>query len=217
MSATAIELPLFPLNLVLFPGTVVPLYIFEPRYCQMIQDCQQEDKPFGIVLAQSGSEHLREVPYPVGTMAQIRNLKRLEDGCYTLMAFGSQRFRIVSSHREKPYLSGLVELYDDRVEAEETFAHLTEKARVLFETYLNMVLEVRNELDVAETLPDQPEALSHFIAYFLEIDDVEKQRYLELTSTRQRLHEEITMLRREIPFLRQILYNPPSEEQSLLN
>ena len=113
MSASAIELPLFPLNVVLFPGVVLPLHIFEPRYRQMIADCQQHDQPFGVVLARPESKHLEEEPYPVGTMAEIRNLNRLEDGRFVLMALGLQRFRIVSQHRTKPYLSGIVELYED--------------------------------------------------------------------------------------------------------
>jgi len=113
MSASAIELPLFPLNVVLFPGVVLPLHIFEPRYRQMIVDCQQQEQPFGIVLARQDSVHLQEEPYSVGTMAEIRDLNRLEDGRYVLMALGLQRFRILSQHRQKPYLSGIVELYED--------------------------------------------------------------------------------------------------------
>src|SRR5690349_17439436 len=93
MSATAIELPLFPLSSVLFPGTAAPLHIFELRYRQMIVDCQQEGKPFGFVLAQPESEHLQEIPYSIGTIAEIRNLERLDDGRYTLMAVGT-RLRI---------------------------------------------------------------------------------------------------------------------------
>src|SRR5437762_12481230 len=113
MSAKAIELPLFPLNVVLFPGMVLPLHIFEPRYRQMIVDCQEQERPFGIVLVQPDSVPLQEEPYPVGTMAEIRDLNRLEDGRYVLMAMGMQRFRILSQHREKPYLSAIVELYND--------------------------------------------------------------------------------------------------------
>src|SRR2546422_11327364 len=90
MSAGAIELPLFPLNVVLFPGVVLPLHIFEPRYRQMIADCQEQITPFGIVLARPESQPLLEEPYPVGTMAEIRELDRLEDGRYVLMADGVQ-------------------------------------------------------------------------------------------------------------------------------
>src|SRR5205823_8753081 len=88
MATRASELPLFPLNVVLFPGVVLPLHIFEPRYRQMIVDCQQQEQPFGIVLARPDSVHLQEELYSIGTMAEIRDLNRLEDGRYVLMALG---------------------------------------------------------------------------------------------------------------------------------
>src|SRR5579883_1906352 len=145
MSATSIELPFFPFHLVLFPGTVLPLFIFEPRYRQMIADCIAEDKPFGIVLMKAESEPLNEEPYAIGTMAEIHNLRQQEDGCYHLMAVGVRRFRILSRHREKPYLSGLVEPYDDEMESEGELIRAVEQVRGLFETYLSMVLEATNE------------------------------------------------------------------------
>ncbi|HEY6286781.1 MAG TPA: LON peptidase substrate-binding domain-containing protein, partial [Ktedonobacteraceae bacterium] len=100
----AIELPLFPLDVVLFPGEDLPLHIFEPRYRLMINECYEQKKPFGIVLRRPNSEHLKEEPYSVGTMAEIEVLDRLEDGRMNLIARGLQRFRILDQHREKPYL-----------------------------------------------------------------------------------------------------------------
>ncbi len=217
MSTAAIELPLFPLNLVLFPGTVSPLHIFEMRYRQMIVDCQRDEKPFGIVLARPESEHLNEKPYSVGTMVEIRNLDRLEDGRYTLMAVGTKRFRIVSERRDKPYLSGLVELYEDEVEPERTWLPAMQQARDLFGEYLGMLLEASEDKDVEAHLPDEAEDLSHFIAYFLDIQEERKQQFLELTSTRQRLQEEVAILRREVPFMRQILSKSLSEDLTRLN
>ena len=217
MSAAAIELPLFPLNLVLFPGTVSPLHIFEMRYRQMIVDCQRDEKPFGIVLARPESEPLNEKPYSVGTMVEIRNLDRLEDGRYTLMAVGTKRFRIVSERRNKPYLSGLVELYEDDSEPEHVWRTAMQQARNLFGEYLGMLLEASEDKNVEANLPDEAEDLSHFIAYFLDIQEERKQQFLELTSTRQRLQEEVDILRREVPFMRQILSKNLSEDLTRLN
>ena len=219
MSASAIELPLFPLNVVLFPGVVLPLHIFEPRYRQMIVDCQQQEQPFGIVLARPDSILLQEEPYSVGTMAEIRDLNRLEDGRYVLMALGLQRFRILSQHRQKPYLSGMVELYEDITDpARELDVHL-KLAKDLFGTYLDMLLKAANEEDknIRAHLPTSAEELSYFIAYFLDIQDEQKQHFLELTSTLQRLRGEITILRREVPFMRQILEGPQNDDHSMLN
>src|SRR6266550_9480914 len=140
MAARASELPLFPLNVVLFPGVVLPLHIFEPRYRQMIADCQEQTTPFGIVLARPESQPLLEEPYPVGTMAEIRELDQLEDGRYILMAIGVQRFRILSQHRERPYLSGLVELYEDVAEPAEDLDFQFKWAHKLFGMYIEMLL-----------------------------------------------------------------------------
>src|SRR5438105_9138369 len=93
MPTSAIELPLFPLNVVLFPGAELPLHIFEPRYRLMINECYEQEKPFGVVLAQAESEILQEEPYSVGTMAEIEALDRLEDGRMNLIVKGTQRFR----------------------------------------------------------------------------------------------------------------------------
>ena len=132
MSTAAIELPLFPLNVVLFPGTVRPLHIFESRYRQMIKDCLYQGTSFGVVLVREDSEYLSEEPYSVGTMAEIRNLNRLENGSYNLLAIGTQRFRILSQHRNKPYLSGLVEPFDDRPEPVSQLSMYVEPVRRLF-------------------------------------------------------------------------------------
>lgn len=219
MSAKAIELPLFPLNLVLFPGMVLPLHIFEPRYRQMIADCQEQERPFGIVLVKPDSQPLQEEPYPVGTMAEIRDLNRLEDGRFLLTAVGLQRFRILSQHRQKPYLSGIVETFEDVAEPADSLMASAKQAQSLFSTYLEMLLKAANETEhnISSYLPNPPEALSHFIAYFLDIQDEQKQHWLELTSTTQRLQEEIAILRREVPFMRQMLSQPKDDERSMLN
>lgn len=205
MSTNAIELPLFPLNVVLFPGMVLPLHIFEPRYRLMIGECRQEHKPFGVVLARPESEFMREETYTVGTTAEIRELDELEDGRIILMAIGMQRFRILSQHRKKPYLSGLVEPYEDVSEPTHILASSAKQAQALFKMYLSMLLEAAGKETMEVNLPTLPEELSYFIAYLLGAEDEQKQQLLELTSTLQRLQEEIAFLRREVPFMRQML------------
>jgi Lon protease-like protein len=219
MTASAIELPLFPLDVVLFPGVVLPLHIFEPRYRQMIADCRQQQKPFGVVLARPESKPLLEEPHAVGTMAEIREMDQLEDGRYILMAVGIRRFRILSQHREKPYLSGLVELYKDKVEPVEDLDFQFKQAYDLFGTYIEMLMKAANEQvgDMLEHLPDYPEEISHFIAYFLDVPNEQKQHFLELTSTLQRLKEEIVILRREVPFMRQMLAGNQNADRNMLN
>jgi Lon protease-like protein len=217
MSIKAIEIPLFPLNVVLFPGMVLPLHIFEPRYRQMISDCQQQGLEFGVVLVQPESIFLREEPYSIGTMAEIRDLDRLEDGRLNIIAMGTRRFRILSQHRKKPYLSGLVEPYEDVSGPLEDLLFADRQARALFTDYIELLLKAANEKNVETDLPADPEDLSYFIAYFLDLEKEQQQHFLELTSTLQRLKEEIAILRREVPFLRHILSKQVPKSRSMLN
>ena len=218
----AIELPLFPLNIVLFPGENLPLHIFEPRYRLMINECYEEERPFGIVLIRPESKHLQEEPYSIGTMAEIVALDRLEDGRMNLIARGLQRFRILSQHRQKPYLSGLVEVYEDVAGQDQTLTTYADQARELFNSYLQILLEVVGKKEIEFNLPTAPEELSHFIAYFLDVQNERKQQFLELTSTTQRLEEEIDILRYELPIMRQMLsvssrFRPNEPDRSMLN
>ena len=218
----AIELPLFPLNVVLFPGADLPLHIFEARYRLMIKECHEQDKPFGVVLARPNSPLKHEEPYPVGTMADILALSRMDDGRMNLIARGGQRFRILERHHEKPYLTGIVEIYHDLPEPEQALREQANKAQELFNTYLEILLEVVGKTETQFNLPDEPEELSHFIAYFLDIEDEEKQQLLEMTLTTQRLESVIETLRREVPFVRQMLtmsntYRAGGPDRSRLN
>jgi len=218
----AIELPLFPLDVVLFPGEELPLHIFEPRYRLMINECYEQKSPFGIVLVRPDSEHFKEEPYSVGTMAEIEVLDRLEDGRINLIARGLQRFRILDKHRQKPYLTGLVEVYEDRVVQDQNLTTDANQARELFDSYLQIFLEVVGKEDIEFNLPTTPEELSHFIAYFLDVQNERKQQLLELTSTAQRLGEEIDILRQEVPIMRQMLsfknpFRPMDPDRSMLN
>lgn len=218
----AIELPLFPLSVVLFPGEELPLHIFEPRYRLMISECHEQEKPFGVVLVRQESEYLREEPHSVGTMAEIEALDRMEDGRMNLLARGLQRFRILSQHREKPYLSGLVEIYEDIAEPEQILRVYANQARDLFNSYLEILLEVVGKQEIDFNLPTAPEELSHFIANFLDVQNELKQHYLELTSTAQRLEGEIEALRHEVPVMRQMLlmstrFRTTDVDRSILN
>jgi Lon protease-like protein len=101
-------LPLFPLQLVLFPRTALPLHIFEERYKQMIAEVQRGKPEFGIVLA--GEKGIVNT----GCTATIEKvLKKYPDGRMDLVTVGRRRFEIILLNDEKPYLRGAVEFFDD--------------------------------------------------------------------------------------------------------
>jgi hypothetical protein len=91
------DLPLFPLRTVLFPGGLLPLRIFEPRYVDMVGRCMRNGEVFGVVLIESGAETAGPVDTAmVGTTARIVDFQTLPDGLLGLLCRGEQRFRIVT-------------------------------------------------------------------------------------------------------------------------
>jgi len=100
--------PLFPLDLVLFPGTPLPLHIFEPRYKEMIGECMRDKSPFGIIRAKEGG--LAEA----GCTAEIMEVtKRYEDGRIDIMVEGKRRFEVMAVNEERSFLQGDVMYFDD--------------------------------------------------------------------------------------------------------
>lgn len=108
------QVPLFPLNTVLFPGGPLPLRIFEQRYLDMISGCVKNDAPFGVVLIREGSEAGPASTHDVGTLARIVDWYQGSDGLLGVTAIGEQRFRVISSQREASGLNvGSIELLPD--------------------------------------------------------------------------------------------------------
>ena len=90
-------IPIFPLNTVLFPGTMLPLRIFEARYMDMAKECLKKASPFGVCLIREGSEvGAPAVPEDVGCTARIAECDMEELGILKVKAEGLERFRIVS-------------------------------------------------------------------------------------------------------------------------
>jgi Lon protease-like protein len=96
------EVPLFPLNTVLFPGGELPLRIFEPRYLSMVAERMKHQLPFGVVLISQGQEAGPAASFhKVGTLARIIDFDQLDDGSLGLACKGETRIR-VDSHRVMP-------------------------------------------------------------------------------------------------------------------
>ena len=99
------EIPLFPLNTVLFPGGVLPVRIFEARYLEMISECLRERKGFGVCAIRAGGEVGQAATcYPVGTLAMVEDFDRGEDGLLQVVARGERRFRVVGQRIESNQL-----------------------------------------------------------------------------------------------------------------
>jgi Lon protease-like protein len=198
-------LPLFPLNVVLFPHMPLPLHIFEPRYRQMIAECLEEGHSFGVVAIREGTETGPATPYDVGTLAKIVRIDRLDDGRMNLLVMGASRFTIVRTAEDRPYLRGEIRIIPETGDDLDATARLTEITAVTFRQYSNLLRElVGQQPDEAEP-PMEPELLSYLIAAALNLQVPEKQTLLAEARTDSRLTLELRLLRKEIALLKQML------------
>lgn len=109
------QVPLFPLRTVLYPGGPLPLRIFEPRYLDMISECLKNERSFGVLLIKSGSETGPSTTFDVGTLARITDWYQGSDGLLGVTALGGERFRLVSRQQRPDGLNvGEVEILPER-------------------------------------------------------------------------------------------------------
>jgi hypothetical protein len=165
------ELPLFPLHTVLCPGIALPLHIFEERYRELVRHCIDTSSPFGVILIRDG----REVGggtisfSAVGTMAEVRRVRRYRDGRFDLLVVGTKRFAIESvATDERPYLVAEVGELEEVVGDEEASRSLANRAARRFVTYLELLqprdgetadeVDVRVELETEAAVTGDPAA-----------------------------------------------------------
>lgn len=199
-------LPLFPLNVVLFPHMPLPLHIFEPRYRQMMADCLEEGHSFGVVAIREGSETgPAATPYDVGTLAKILRIDRLEDGRMNLLVTGASRFEILKTSDERAYLRAQVRIIPEAGDDLDETARLTESTALAFRQYSNLLRELVGQRADDVEPPMEPELLSYLIAAALNLQVPEKQSLLAERRTDSRLKQELNLLRKEIVLLKQMV------------
>ncbi len=182
-------LPLFPLDVVLFPGTPLPLHIFEPRYKEMIGECLAGRRPFGVVRA------IEQGLADVGCTAEIITVvKEYPDGRLDLITEGHTRFELVRVNQERSFLQAEVLLIDD--EPGTTPPEHTSRA-VQLHSELLAIAGARQDLSAAD-----PKLLSFYLAGSLPLDLDFKQKLLSLRSEPERLSLLISYLETIIPNLR---------------
>ncbi len=184
-------IPIFPLGLVLLPHMSLPLHIFEERYKIMIGECLEQQKAFGIVYF-DGSEI-----NSAGCTAQIVEvLKRYENGEMDILTAGIRRFYMKEIYDTKPYLEAGIIYFDDQPETDlEELAVLAHQGI----THLNELGEITGEtkdFDDAEVF--NAKKVSFLISGIDGFTPAEKQRLLEMTSTRKRLESGIQSLQKVI-------------------
>lgn len=181
------RLPLFPLELVLYPGETIPLHIFEPRYKSMIHDCLMGDRSFGIVLVSDGS--LSEV----GCVAEIRQvLKRYTDGRLDIAVEGRHRFRVEEVMEDGEYLEGRVDLLSDAMEQLDRNV----QQRVIAQHMRLLELAGR---EVSPSAYQDLDHVSYFVAQNAGLTLAQKQSVLEMESESDRISFLVSFLEAFIP------------------
>jgi uncharacterized protein len=182
-------LPLFPLDLVLLPGTPLPLHIFEPRYQEMISECLQQQKLFGIVRAKE------EGVADIGCTAEILNVdKKYPDGRMDILTAGRQRFEVMEVNQERSFLRAEVVYLQD----EPSLASNDEIAAALKLHGELMVLAGENV-----EIPDVGDSqLSFHLAGSLPLDLDFKQNLLTMKSEAERVPAIVSYFEAILPGLR---------------
>ncbi len=210
-----VQLPLFPLNTVLFPGMPITLHIFEERYLQLVEDCLHEDCPFGVVLIKRGREVGGDAdPYPVGCSARIAHSKRLTGNRLNIVAIGENRFRIEELRHDQPYLAGLVSYRPLAAADGEGLAPAGIQLGALLKRYVK-ILERVGKVSLQGKMPADPVQMAYLAATVLQTNPEKKLQLLEIDEPDTLLSQTIAAYRLEIPLLRMMLDNQPPETPGL--
>jgi Lon protease-like protein len=186
------RLPIFPLSVVLFPGTPLPLHIFEPRYRRMLADCLGADRRFGITPASESSGPPE--PGMVGCVAEVRLNQELPDGRSNIVVVGGSRFVLSQVLDESlPYVVAVVTSFDDDANTEPVEDDI-DTLRRLSARYFAGLRELNDSLPEELTLPDDALGLSFHISGGIECDLGVKQRLLAERSTARRVKALILLL-----------------------
>ncbi|RQR61274.1 ATP-dependent protease [Burkholderia sp. Bp9002] len=196
LSTTLLDLPLFPLHTVLFPGGVLPLKVFEARYLDMSRACLRDNAPFGVCLLKSGPEVAQEgavsVPETIGCMARIVECDTGEFGMLFLQAIGTQRFELLSYRVEaNGLLVGIAEPLPDDIplEGEQALAQFGACAEVL-----ERIIEALKQKNEPDKLPfcepfrlEDPSWVSNRLAELLPLDLRARQKLMEFPDVGARI------------------------------
>ena len=187
-----LEVPLFPLHTVLFPGGPLALRIFEPRYLDMVSECLRNEQPFGVCLIQSGQEAGEAArPHLTGTFATINDWQRGDDGLLAISARGGQRFHVLDTRVERDQLlRGSVQPLPPEPSAAlpDENRYMTEVLDQLFEHAGHVYGELPKD-------PDDASWVGYRLAEVLSLPMVRRQYFLELEDPLLRLSQLDEILR----------------------
>ncbi len=182
-------LPIFPLELVLLPGVPLPLHIFEPRYKEMIAECLEQKKPFGVVRASSDGVA------DIGCTAEIMSVtKKYDDGRMDILTRGVERFEVIQVNEDRPFLQAEISVVED--EPGKPAAQMVTQA-------VRLHAEIAKLAGAEPSGPDDHAGnLSFLLAGSLPLDLDFKQNLLSTLSEAKRLEAVVGYLEAILPGLR---------------
>lgn len=195
-----VEIPIFPLpNVVLFPRTLLPLHIFEPRYTQMVRDVLESSRQLGMVLLQPGWESSYDgnpEVFDTGGMGVITEYKSLEGGQFNILLTGRQRFRIMDFIQKNPYRIARVRLLKEVIPRGQEANEIATKLALTFDELNVESVSQKMNLDVLEKL-DFP-TLVNSICSSLSLSIYDKQQLLEMNNLKTRAKTILTVLKQQV-------------------
>lgn len=187
-------IPLFPLNTVLFPGGVLPLRIFEPRYLDMISHCLRTESGIGVVLIKQGQEVGKAAEtYNVGTLSKIRYWNRRPDGMLGVTLEGEQRFSILSREiNRNQSIQAEVELLPEIIGGT-----LAESQRYLARILENILGQLEPPYSTMQQHLDDEDWVASRLIELLPLDLEQKQRLLSEDNASKKLFEVAAVLKQQ--------------------
>jgi Lon protease-like protein len=193
-----LDIPLFALDTVLFPGMELPLHIFEERYRRMVGVCLKGDRRFGVLLerpvAAGGGT---AAAYSVGTSAIITRVDEQEDGGLDIQTAGVERFRVLHVLRTEPFSVGRVEPFPLEGAESPAVVPLVKRTAELFVRYLRLAAEALGTVIRIEDVPRDARSLAYVIGIALQVSLEEKQGLLSTLTLSMLLAREFAILSRE--------------------
>lgn len=178
------ELPMFPLSTVLLPGSVLPLYLFEPRYVEMYGDIVSGDREFGVVLIERGpAAGGEDVRFDHGTIARMVGSATHDDGTISIVTVGTRRIRVESWLDPAPYPNALVETMRDDPLSEIGLEFIDEGVELLGRLKI-LFSELGADVGVdPPQLSDDPIAATYQMAQLAGLQAIDLQKVLEAESS----------------------------------
>lgn len=190
-------LPIFPLpNVVLMPSASLPLFIFEDRYKQMVQDCITGDRYLSVALLRKGWEQESGTPrpYPVAGFGRIVHASRLPNDCMDIVIQGMGRIRMLDFHDDRAYLRASVEMLRPTYPAGLSLREQADTMRQRFLDLLDLKRITAPELRNSLRLLASPLDLVFFITARLPLDPYAKQEILQISAVDEQITQIINAL-----------------------